>query len=177
VTRLLRAALGGLPEPDTDSAAAMARRAADVLRPPGALAALDDLAIHLAAWQGTTQPAVRHPAVLVFAGDHGVADAGVSNYPADITTAILAAIRAGRATVHAMARAAGATVEAVDVGVGVPTGDIRFEAALSEERFEDVPRVVRRPLARARTAQHLRSSCTGCLESPRVSSRARRPRR
>ena len=107
MTRLLRAALGGLPEPDTDSAAAMARRAADVLRPPGALAALDDLAIHLAAWQGTTQPAVRHPAVLVFAGDHGVADAGVSNYPADITTAILAAIRAGRATVHAMARAPG----------------------------------------------------------------------
>ena len=32
----------------------------------------------------------------------------------------------------------GATVSAVDVGVGTPTGDIRYEAAMSERRFVDV---------------------------------------
>jgi nicotinate-nucleotide--dimethylbenzimidazole phosphoribosyltransferase len=32
---------------------------------------------------------------------------------------------------------AGATVDAIDVGVGRPTGDIRFESAMSADRFED----------------------------------------
>ena len=48
---------------------------------------------------------------------------------------MLAAVRAGSATVNAMAAAIGATVDVVDVGVGDPTGDIRFEAAMSPQRF------------------------------------------
>src|SRR6185295_6794006 len=37
----------------------------------------------------------------------------------------------------AFASVAGATVSAIDVGVGRPTGDIRVEAALSPERFDE----------------------------------------
>ena len=79
---------------------------------------------------------MRKPAALIFAADHGVAAAGVSKYPVDVTGAMLAAYRAGKSTVSAFAAAAGATVDAIDVGVGNPTGDIRVEAALSHERFE-----------------------------------------
>ncbi len=100
--------------------------------------ALDDIAIHLASWQSTDTPDVRHPAVLVFAGDHGVAAAGVSAYPSSITAEMLAAVREGRATVNAMAARAGATVAVVDVGVGMPTADIRFEPAVSAERFDAI---------------------------------------
>jgi nicotinate-nucleotide--dimethylbenzimidazole phosphoribosyltransferase len=50
---------------------------------------------------------------------------------------MLAAYRAGKSTVSAFAAVAGATVEAIDVGVGRPTGDIRFESAMSIERFEE----------------------------------------
>jgi cobalamin synthase len=50
---------------------------------------------------------------------------------------MLAAYRAGKSTVSAFAAVAGATVEAVDVGVGRPTRDIRFEAAMSAERFAE----------------------------------------
>jgi nicotinate-nucleotide--dimethylbenzimidazole phosphoribosyltransferase len=91
----------------------------------------------VAEWQGTAQPAVRKPAALIFAADHGVAAAGVSKYPVDVTGAMLAAYRSGKSTVSAFAAVAGATVDAIDVGVGRPTGDIRVEAALSHERFEE----------------------------------------
>lgn len=132
-------AIGTMPTGDADAAAAVADRAAQILRPAGALARLDAVAEWVAHWQGTTTPAVTKPAALIFAADHGVAaSGGVSAYPTDVTGAMLAAFRAGRSTVNAFARAAGATVDAIDVGVGVPTGDIRTEAALSAARFEEI---------------------------------------
>ncbi len=106
-----------------------------ILRPTGALARLDEVAAWAAGWQGNDRPAIRRPAALIFAADHGVTAAGVSNYPIDVTAAMLAAYRAGRSTITAFAHVAGATVEAIDVGVGNPTGDIRFESALTGERF------------------------------------------
>lgn len=136
-TAWLTEALAHLPGGDEESAAAVRSRADDILRPAGALAALDDVAVWAARWQGTSGPAVRRPAALIFAADHGVAAAGVSNYPTEVTGAMLAAYRAGRSTVSAFAAVAGATVDAVDVGVGRPTGDIRTEAALSPERFDE----------------------------------------
>jgi len=131
-------ALADIPDPDHDSAAAVAARAAHVLRPAGALARLDELAVHVAGWQRRPNPSVERPAVLVFAGDHGVVVGGVSAYPADITAAMLTAVRADRATINALARAVGATLRVHDVGVGTPTGDIRVEPALSRARGDEV---------------------------------------
>ena len=54
------------------------------------------------------------------------------------TAAMFAAFAEGRSTIRSFARHAGATVEAVDVGIGKPTGDIRYEAAMSEERFAQI---------------------------------------
>lgn len=139
MTRGLRSALADLPEPDRRAADEVRRRAAQVLRPSGALQRLDEVAVHVGAWQSTPTPSVRRPAILVFAADHGIAASGdVSAYPADVTTAMLAAVRAGRATINVMARSIGATLEVFDVGVGDPTGDIRTDAALSPDRFDAV---------------------------------------
>jgi nicotinate-nucleotide--dimethylbenzimidazole phosphoribosyltransferase len=126
-----------MPPGDGEAAHAVRARAADILRPAGALARLDDIAAWAAEWQHTSTPAVRKPAALIFAADHGVAAAGVSKYPVDVTAAMLTAYRAGKSTVSAFAAVAGATVEAIDVGVGRPTGDIRVEAAMSTDRFEE----------------------------------------
>jgi nicotinate-nucleotide--dimethylbenzimidazole phosphoribosyltransferase len=106
-----------------------------VLRPAGALARLDELAAWLAGWQGTERPAVRRPATVVFAADHGVAAAGVSAYPAEVTAAMLKALREGVATACVLARQVGATLQVVDVGVGDPTGDLTREPALDPVRF------------------------------------------
>lgn len=133
----LRSSLDSLPGPDLDAGDATRARASDILRPAGALARLDEVAAWAAEWQGSHRPAVRRPAALVFAADHGVTAAGVSRYPADVTAAMLTAYRAGRSTISAFAAVAGAQVSAIDVGVGRPTGDIRYEPAMSPERFEE----------------------------------------
>jgi nicotinate-nucleotide--dimethylbenzimidazole phosphoribosyltransferase len=137
VSDQLRAALVDLTAPDTAAAAAVRTRAEQVLRPSGALVRLDEIAVHVAAWQGCASPTIERPAVLVFAADHGVAAAGVSNYPSDVTGAMLAAVARGSATINAMARSAGASLAVHDVGVGRPTGDIRIEPAMTEARWTE----------------------------------------
>lgn len=127
--------LAAAPGPDLASAKAVGERAASVLRPSGALARLDEVAVWLASWQRTPRPAVRQPALLVFVGDHGVAAEGVSAYPAEVTRAMLKALEEGVATATAMARTIGARVAVIDVGVGDPTANLATGPALSAERF------------------------------------------
>ncbi len=132
-------ALSRLPESDDVAERAVRARADDILRPSGALARLDDVAVHIAGWQRTSAPSIRRPAGLIFAADHGVAVGGeISAYPTAVTAAMLSAFDKGRATISALARSVGATVTALDVGVGAPTGDIRYEAAVDEHRFAEI---------------------------------------
>lgn len=127
-----------LPAPSADSIREIEARIADILRPPGALSRLDEVASWLAGWQGTAAPSVSAPHGLIFAADHGVVVEGVSAFPAEVTGAMLTAFRDSKASVSALAAVAGATVSAIDVGVGNPTGNIRVEDALSAQRFADI---------------------------------------
>jgi nicotinate-nucleotide--dimethylbenzimidazole phosphoribosyltransferase len=52
-----------------------------------------------------------------------------------VTAAMVKALREGVATACVLARQVGATLEVVDVGVGVPTGDLTREPALDPARF------------------------------------------
>jgi nicotinate-nucleotide--dimethylbenzimidazole phosphoribosyltransferase len=134
---VVRMLLTGLPPPDAAASAAVRKRAAEVLRPAGALASLDEVAAWLASWQRTSSPSVERPAVVVFVADHGVVEEGVSAYPQRVTRAMLHALEQGAATASVMARGVGAALEVVDVGVGRPTGNLRREPALTAERFRD----------------------------------------
>lgn len=135
----LRSMLEDLPVRDDLAAAAVHERAANILRPSGALRWLDEIAEWIAGWQRVPMPRVDRPAGLIFAADHGIAAATkVSAYPTGITQAMLDAYRQHRSTITAFARLAGATVQAIDVGVGQPTGDIRTDAAVSVERFDQL---------------------------------------
>ncbi|MDE0492322.1 MAG: nicotinate-nucleotide--dimethylbenzimidazole phosphoribosyltransferase [Acidimicrobiaceae bacterium] len=134
---VLAGLLAELPGPDRSAHDQVAARAATVLRPAGAFARLDAVASWLAGWQGTATPGVQRPHVAVFAADHGVAVDGVSAYPADVTAAMVEAIRSGVATITVLAREAGATLELFDVGVGRPTGNIRVTDAMSVEEFDE----------------------------------------
>ena len=129
------ASLEDLTRPDNDARGALEERLADILRPSGALKRLDEIAVFMAGWQGSITPQVQRPKILIFAADHGVARAGVSAYPPSVTEAMMTAFEAGLSTINAFARISGAEVTAVDVGIGKATADIRFEPAMSEERF------------------------------------------
>ncbi|MEY2569515.1 MAG: nicotinate-nucleotide--dimethylbenzimidazole phosphoribosyltransferase [Actinomycetota bacterium] len=122
-------------EPDHEARAAVAARAAEVLRPAGALRRLDEVAAWLAGWQRTDHPAVQRPAAVVFVGDHGVADEGVSAYPAAVTAEMLRALHEGAATAAVLCRQVGAQLQVVDVGVGHPTGNITVEPAMDDAGF------------------------------------------
>lgn len=136
-TESLRSEFGSAPASDVQASAQVQARVDDILRPVGALARLDEVAVWLAGWQRTETPAVSSPAAVIFAADHGVVAEGVSAYPAEVTGAMLAAFEASKASVSALASVAGATVSAIDVGVGSPTGNLRIEPALSPERFAE----------------------------------------
>ncbi|MBX9881873.1 MAG: nicotinate-nucleotide--dimethylbenzimidazole phosphoribosyltransferase [Sphingomonas sp.] len=86
-------------------------------KPPGALGALEALAVKLGAIQGTLTPSVERIEALVFAGDHGLTEEGVAAYPASVTLAMVRLILSGRASVNALARAADVAVTVVDAGV------------------------------------------------------------
>jgi nicotinate-nucleotide--dimethylbenzimidazole phosphoribosyltransferase len=127
--------LEDLPGPDAPAIAAVEGRAAEVLRPIGALARLDAVAAWLAGWQRTARPRVASPAAVIFVGSHGVSEEGVSAYPSSVTGEMLGALRAGVATAAVMARVLGAQLAVVDVGAGEPTGNLAREPALPSARF------------------------------------------
>lgn len=133
IIRVLKA----LPGPDESARAGVSLRARDVLRPLGAFARLDEVAIWLAGWQRTDRPHVAAPALLVFVADHGVASQGVSAYPQDVTAAMFEALRQGAATASVLAADVGASVSVIDAGVGRPTGDISVDPAMDDVRFHE----------------------------------------
>jgi nicotinate-nucleotide--dimethylbenzimidazole phosphoribosyltransferase len=81
---------------------------------------LEELAQRVAVLQGTECPTLAHKAIVLMAGDHGVTAQGVSAYPSEVTTQMMANFSAGGAAINQLAKHAGATVRVVDVGVANP---------------------------------------------------------
>ena len=103
--------------PDAPSAAVVQAALDGKAKPPGSLGRLDALAARVAAVQHTLVPDPDPARVLVFAADHGVAEDGVSAYPAAVTAAMARTVAAGGAAVSVLARSAGAGLDVIDVGV------------------------------------------------------------
>lgn len=87
-------------------------------KPPGSLGRLEWIAARLCAIQETITPRAAPRHIVVFAADHGVAEEGVSAYPSAVTAQMVGNFIRGGAAINALARAAGAHVSVVDVGVG-----------------------------------------------------------
>ncbi|WP_408895851.1 nicotinate-nucleotide--dimethylbenzimidazole phosphoribosyltransferase [Nocardioides sp. R1-1] len=122
--------MSALAAPDPDVRSAAAERLAGLATPAGALGRLGELGIWLCAAQGSVPPApLENVRLVIFAGDHGVAQHGVSAYPPAITPAMVRTFVLGKAGVSALAAAHGVHVRVLDLGVdddldGVPA-DVR----------------------------------------------------
>lgn len=86
-------------------------------KPLGALGRIEELAVRLALIAGRADPPTAKALLLVFAGDHGLNQSGVSAYPSAVTGAMVATFLAGKASANAFASVAGAEVRVVDAGV------------------------------------------------------------
>ncbi len=86
-------------------------------RPEGSLGILESLLERLAAIQKKAALSVKRKQILIFAADHGVTEEGVSLYPKQVTQAMVLNFLNGGATINALARAAGAEVKVIDMGV------------------------------------------------------------
>ncbi|MEV7995730.1 nicotinate-nucleotide--dimethylbenzimidazole phosphoribosyltransferase [Streptomyces sp. NPDC086077] len=96
---------------------AEARRERQVV-PPGSLGRLDDLGEWLAAAQGAVpvRP-VERPRVVLFAGDHGVAELGVSARPAGSAVELVRDVLEGGRPVSVLARRLDVPVRVVDLAL------------------------------------------------------------
>lgn len=98
--------------------------------PRRTLGRLDEIAGWLAAWSGRTPPVVNRPIIAVYAGAHGVA---ARLPPATPTRGQLEAMAAGIAPVAQAAQAQGAGLDAFDLALDRPVGDVTARAAMSEK--------------------------------------------
>ena len=80
-------------------------------------------------------PRLDHVDVLVFAGNHGVTAQGISAYPAEVTTQMVANFAAGGAAINQLARTAGARLQVVPLALEQPTADFTQAPAMDEGAF------------------------------------------
>jgi len=130
-------AIGPLDEAAMAAAAAHLDR---LTKPPGSLGRLEELVITLAGITGRPDAPVARRAIVIAAGDHGIAGQGVSAYPSAVTPQMVANFVAGGAAINALATAAGASVIVVDIGVASP-----------------IPTVPRHPVQRTRGGRLVRA--------------------
>lgn len=86
-------------------------------KPPGSLGRIESLALAMALAQNTEKPAADPAELLIFAADHGLTAEGVSAWPSEVTTQMVANFLAGGAAANVFARANGVAIRIVDAGI------------------------------------------------------------
>lgn len=123
------------------------KRLDSLIKPPGSLGVLEEIAVRLAGITGNPRPRIKEKTVIIMAGDHGVVEEGVSIASSAVTAQMMQAFINGTAGIGVLARHAGARLVVVDVGVLTPvtfpgvvqrrvragTGNIATGPAMSRE--------------------------------------------
>lgn len=93
------------------------KRLDSLTKPQGSLGKLEWLAKKIVGIRGTMNPSLKNKVIFTMAGDHGVAEEGVSVYPQEVTVQMVYNFLNGGAGINVLARHVGARVDVVDMGV------------------------------------------------------------
>lgn len=126
--------------PETGILSSLQARLDGKTKPLGSLGRIEDIARTLGLIQQSETPRITRPEIIVFAGDHGAAKAGVSAYPQDVTWQMVANMLGGGAAINVFARQAALALSVVDAGVARDLSD------LPEQGF-DGTRLIRAKIA------------------------------
>lgn len=122
-------------------------------KPLGALGLLERTAIQIGLIQQRLDPEFNQPHLLVFAGDHGAAKAGVSAYPQDVTWQMVENFLAGGAAINVFARQNGLHLAIIDAGVahdfGKRAGLIDAKIAAGTANYIEEPAMTAEQCAQA----------------------------
>lgn len=132
-------------------------------KPPGSLGRLEPLMALIAASQRSLKPELGQPHMLVFAADHGVAEAGVSAYPRAVTAQMVRNFAAGGAAINVLCRASGIALSVIDAGVdwdGPPAGVVAASQGRGTANFLHGPAMSE---AAARRAMRAGAALVGAL--------------
>lgn len=103
--------------PDLSLKAALQKKIDGKTKPIGALGKLEALALQVGLVQSSLAPRLEKPVMLVFAGDHGIVEAGVTPYPQAVTQQMVQNFLAGGAGINVFARQQHMDIRIIDAGV------------------------------------------------------------
>ena len=89
----------------------------NLTKPKGSLGRLEEFALKYLIMTNKIMPEPLKKFVLVFAGDHGITEEGVSAFPKDVTFQMVKNFLDGGAGINVLARHVGAQVKVIDIGV------------------------------------------------------------
>ncbi|HBO84704.1 MAG: nicotinate-nucleotide--dimethylbenzimidazole phosphoribosyltransferase [Deltaproteobacteria bacterium GWC2_42_11] len=96
----------------------------NLTKPQGSLGRLEEFAKRVAAIAENLNPVINKKVIFIFAGDHGVADEGVSAFPKEVTPQMVLNFLRGGAGINVLARHTGCEVAIVDIGVDYDFGNV-----------------------------------------------------